>query len=68
MDRLVDQLGIDGMTKDLVSALCRGLDEQVHAFRNQSLEGAWPYVRLDAKQVRLRDQGRGTIVYVGSLF
>jgi hypothetical protein len=27
VDRLVEQLGIDGMTKDRVSALCRALDE-----------------------------------------
>jgi putative transposase len=26
VDRLVEQLGIDGMTKDRVSALCRALD------------------------------------------
>jgi putative transposase len=31
VDRLVEQLGIDGMTKDRVSALCRALDEQVQA-------------------------------------
>jgi putative transposase len=29
VDRLVEQLGIEGMTKDRVSALCRALDEQV---------------------------------------
>src|SRR5207302_2977009 len=28
VDRLVEQLGIDGMTKDRVSGLCRALDEQ----------------------------------------
>ena len=29
VDRLVEQLGITGMSKDQVSRLCRGLDEQV---------------------------------------
>jgi transposase-like protein len=29
VDRLVEQLGIAGMTKDRVSTLCRALDEQV---------------------------------------
>jgi transposase-like protein len=29
VDRLVEQLGIHGMTKDRVSALCRALDDQV---------------------------------------
>ena len=32
VDRLVEQLGIDGMTKDRVSALCRAFDEQVEPF------------------------------------
>jgi len=58
VDRLVEQLGIDAMTKDRVSALCRGLDEQVEAFRARPLEGAHPYVWLDAKQVKVRDRGR----------
>ena len=35
VDRLVEQLGIDGMTKDRVSALCRALDEQVELFRQR---------------------------------
>ena len=39
VDRLVEQLGIHGMGKDRVSALCRGLDERVEAFRNRPLEG-----------------------------
>jgi putative transposase len=49
VDRLVEQLGIEGMTKDRVSALCRALDEQVEAFRARPLEGAYPYLWLDAK-------------------
>src|SRR3954465_15654365 len=57
-DRLVEQLGIEGMTKDRVSALCRGLDEQVEAFRQRPLEGAYPYLWVDAKQVKVRDRGR----------
>jgi transposase-like protein len=58
VDRLVEQLGIDGMTKDRVSALCRGLDEQVELFRQRPLEGAYPYLWVDAKQVKVRDHGR----------
>jgi putative transposase len=49
VDRLVEQLGIDGMTKDRVSALCRALDEQVELFRARPLDGAYPYLWLDAK-------------------
>src|SRR5437870_10870181 len=54
VDRLVEQLGIAGMTKDRVSALCRGLDEHVTAFRERPLEGAYPYLWLDAKHVKVR--------------
>jgi hypothetical protein len=41
VDRLVEQLGIGGMTKDRVSALCRALDAQVEAFRTRPLEGGY---------------------------
>jgi putative transposase len=58
VDRLVEQLGIDGMTKDRVSAMCGALDERVEAFRQRPLEGAYPYLWLDAKQVKVRDHGR----------
>jgi putative transposase len=57
VDRLVEQLGIHGMTKDRVSALCRALDDQVEAFRNRPLEGEHPYLWLDAKLVKVRDRG-----------
>jgi transposase-like protein len=42
VDRLVEQLGLRGMSKDTVSRLCRGLDEQVRIFRELPLEGAYP--------------------------
>ena len=42
------------MTKDRVSALCRALDEQVEVFRQRPLEGAYPYLWLDAKHVKVR--------------
>ena len=58
VDRLVEQLGIDGMSKDRVSALCRNLDERVELFRARPLEGQYPYLWLDAKQVKVRDHGR----------
>ncbi|WP_249012438.1 IS256 family transposase [Conexibacter sp. DBS9H8] len=58
VDRLVEQIGVEGMTKDRVSAICRGLDGQVKQFRERPLLGAYPYVWLDAKHVKVRDQGR----------
>lgn len=57
VDRLVTELGIEGMTKDRVSALCRGLDESVAAFRERPLEGAFPYLWLDAKHLKVRSRG-----------
>jgi transposase-like protein len=57
VDRLVEQLGISGMSKDRVSALCRGLDERVEAFRGRPLEGDYPYLWLDAKQLKVRCGG-----------
>jgi transposase-like protein len=57
VDRLVEQLGVHGMSKDRVSALCRALDEQVEAFRRRPLEGTFPYLWLDAKVVKVRDRG-----------
>src|SRR4051812_19688905 len=45
------------MTKDQVSRLCRGLDEQVQAFRERPLEGRYPYVWLDGKIERVRERG-----------
>jgi transposase-like protein len=54
VDRLVEQLGIAGMTKDRVSALCKALDEHVAVFRERPLEGGYPYLWLDAKHVKVR--------------
>lgn len=44
--------------KDHVSAMCRALDEQVQAFRNRPLEGAYPYLWLDAKRRQEAPLGR----------
>jgi putative transposase len=57
VDRLVEQLGISGMSKDRVSALCRALDGQVEAFRSRPLTGEYPYLWLDAKVVKVRARG-----------
>ena len=57
VDRLVTQLGLAGMSKSAVSRLCSGLDEQVRFFRERPLEGAYPYLWLDAKVERVREPG-----------
>jgi transposase-like protein len=57
VDRLVQQLGLHHLGKDQVSRLCGGLDEQVRLFRERPLEGAYPYLWLDAKVERVREPG-----------
>jgi putative transposase len=56
VDRLVEQLGIGGMSKSAVSRLCRALDEQVRVFRERPLERC-PYLWLYAKIERVREPG-----------
>ena len=55
---LVKALGLDGISKSRVSRLCQSLDEEVERFRGRPLEGAYPYVWLDATFVKVRDGGR----------
>jgi transposase-like protein len=57
VDRLVEQMGLRGLSKDQVSRMCRGLDEQVELFRNRPLDGEYPYLWLDAKVERVRERG-----------
>jgi putative transposase len=55
VERVVEQLGIAGMSKSAVSRMCAALDEQVSAFRERPLEGRYPYLWLDAKVEKVRD-------------
>src|SRR5436309_2431671 len=57
VDQLVESLGLR-ISKSEVSRICQGLDEQVDAFRQRPLEGAYPYLWLDAKVEKVRDGGR----------
>ena len=50
-------MGLHHLSKDQISRLCRGLDEQVSVFRERPLEGAYPYLSLDAKVERAREPG-----------
>jgi putative transposase len=58
VDGLVQALGLDGISKSQVSRLCETLDAEVERFRHRPLEGAYPYVWLDATYVKVRDGGR----------
>ena len=46
------------MGKDRVSRLCRELDDYVEEFRSRPLQGAYPYLWLDAKHINVRDRSR----------
>lgn len=59
VDKVVQQLGIEGISKSQVSELAKSLDEQVEAFRTRPLDAAaYPYVWLDALYVKCREHGR----------
>src|SRR3954464_6642967 len=54
VDRVVEQLGAR-MSKDQGSRLWARRDEHVQAVRERPLEGAYPYLWLDAKHEKVRD-------------
>jgi putative transposase len=57
VDQLVESLGLR-VSKSEVSRVCQALDEHVEAFRTRPLEGAYPYLFLDAKVEKVRAGGR----------
>ena len=58
VDDLVKAMGAGGMSKSQVSRLCADIDERVNAFLTRPLEGAWPYLWLDATYLKVREGGR----------
>jgi putative transposase len=59
VDAVVQQLGIEGISKSQVSELAQHLDAQVESFRSRRLDAeAYPYVWLDAMYVKSREDGR----------
>jgi transposase-like protein len=58
VDDLVKAMGAGGMSKSQVSRLCAEIDERVNAFLARPLEGAWPYLWLDATYLKVREGGR----------
>ncbi len=55
VDKLVRQLGVEGISRSQVSEIARRLDAAVEAFRDRPLGCPYPYVWLDALVVRCRD-------------
>jgi len=58
VDDLVKAMGAGGMAKSQVSRLCAEIDTRVNAFLSRPLEGAWPYLWLDATYIKVREGGR----------
>ena len=59
MDRLVQSLGITGLSKSQVSVMARDLDELVRDFRERPLnEGPYTFVAADALTMKVREGGR----------
>ncbi len=66
MDKLVQALGITGLSKSQVSVMARELDEHVEQFRTRRLEDAGPFtfVAADALVLKVREGGRVVPVHV----
>ena len=66
MDKLVQTLGITGLSKSQVSVMARELDEHVEEFRTRRLNDAGPFtfVAADALVLKVREGGRVVPVHV----
>src|SRR6187200_2003573 len=59
MDKLVQSLGISGLSKSQVSVMAKDLDTQVEAFRHRRLDqGPYTFVAADALVLKVREGGR----------
>jgi len=59
VEKLVQQLGVERMSKSQVSRLAKSLDAIVEDFRTRPLDGGpYPYLVLDALEVKCREGGR----------
>jgi len=54
VDDLVRAMGGAGVCKSEVSRLVEEIDSRVNAFLNRPLEGEWPYLWIDATDVKAR--------------
>jgi putative transposase len=59
VEKAVQQLGVESISKSQVSRLAGELDELVEAFRTRPSDGSpYPFVMLDALVVKVREAGR----------
>jgi len=65
VEKLVQQLGVERMSKSQVSRLAKSLDQIVEDFRTRPLDGApYAYLTFDALVVKCREGGRTVNVCV----
>jgi transposase-like protein len=58
VDDLVQAMGMSGISKSQVSALCKEIDGRVQGFLERPITGEWPYLWLDATYLKVREGGR----------
>mgnify|MGYP006274142011 CR=1 FL=1 len=58
VDDLVQAMGMSGISKSQVSALCQDIDGRVNSFLERPITGEWPYLWLDATYLKVREGGR----------
>jgi putative transposase len=58
VEALVQTLGIASLSKSEVSRMAASLDAQVEPFRGRPLAAEYPYVWLDARYEKVREDGR----------
>jgi putative transposase len=57
VDDLVKAMGMSGISKSQVSRLCEEFDDKVRTFLERPIEGDWPYLWIDATDVKVRQNG-----------
>jgi putative transposase len=64
IEKLVETLGITGLSKSQVSEMAKDLDSQVEAFRTRPLDaGPYTFVAADALVLKVREAGRTVNVH-----
>ncbi len=58
VDDMVTAMGMSGISKSQVSRLCEEIDDKVKAFLDRPIEGEWPYLWIDATDLKVRRGGR----------
>jgi putative transposase len=58
VEALVQTLGISSLSKSEVSRMAATLDAQAEAFRTRRLDAVYPYIWVDARYEKVREDGR----------